>query len=248
MAKQLAAIHNHTDKTFILSRVASGGRALFVIGAAPGPVLGRGNYPINLEIPDNSDCQKYFETNHMRLDLTDPVTKATQSFSFWDDDWKNFQIYFCEGENWQAGFKLMRGGDHGGNRDNVILKISEHPTIPGQIELTAVTLTGLEEKKSMAKAFLNFAKATKISPSDKTNQAKILEYMQHPDFRAMSEQAAEYGYQTIGITFGSGVSIIVGKESQTGIVRGVRGGPFYVLASTAITVGAQEGFGIAIGL
>ena len=109
MAKQLAAIHNHTDRTFILSRVASGGRALFVIGAAPGPVLGRGNYPINLEIPDNSDCQKYFETNHMRLDLTDPVTKATQSFSFWDDDWKNFQIYFCEGENWQAGFKLMRG-------------------------------------------------------------------------------------------------------------------------------------------
>ena len=142
----------------------------------------------------------------------------------------------------------MRGGDHGGNRDKVVLKISEHPTQPGQIELTAVTLTGLEEKKSMAKAFLSFAKATKISPSDRTNQAKILAYMQHPDFQAISEKAREYGYQTIGITFGVSVSIVVGKETQLGIVRGVLGGGSYLLASTAYTAGFQEGLGYTINL
>lgn len=247
MAKQLAAVHNHTDKTFTLSRVASGGRALIVVGAAPGQILGRGNYPMDFEIPDNSDCEKYFETNHIYLVLTDPVTKETRSFSFWDDDTNNFQINFCEDKNWKAGFKMMRGGDHGKNFDNVVLKISE--TKPGEIELTAVTLTGLEEKKSIARAFLNFAKSTKISPSDKTNQAKILTYMQHPDFKAITEKAAEAGYQTVGITFGETVSIIVGREYQTGIVIGVgAGGPPYAMVSTAFTLGAQEGLGYGIGL
>ena len=248
MSKKLVAIHNHTDQNLTLSYVASG-KAVIAIGMSPNPPLGRGNHAMNLEIPDNSDCKKYFATNHIYLELTDPVTKKARSFGFWDDDWNDYTLKFCEGRNWQAGFKTMRGGDQGGNRDNVILKISEHPETPGEIELTAVTLTDLEQKKSIAKAFLTFAEATKISKNDKDNHEKIIAYMQRPDFQNIREKCAEAGYKSIGITFGSSESLVVGREYQRGIVKAIEpSGSYYLMVSKAITFGVQEGIASPIGL
>ena len=247
MSKQLAAIHNHTDYEISYQRNAS--TKPTIAGPQGGLRWARGNYPIDFEIPDNSDSKKYFNDNHLHLTLTDPATrKVYRSFSIWDDDWNDYKINFCEDTNWQAGFKTMRGGDHGKNGDRVVLKIFEHPEKKGQIELAAVTLTGLEEKKRIAKSFVGFAKSQGISLKDKKNQQKILTYMQHPDFQALREKAAEGGYQTIGLTFGIEGGIGIGVEFQTGTLRQVAGNSHFTMASTAVAIGALEGVSGTVGL
>src|SRR5262249_902296 len=160
----LVAMHNYTDKLIGLAQTASGQPG---VGFEP-PGLGKGEHTLNLKIPDNSDSSKYFNTNNIFVQISDPVTKTPiKTFSFWDDDWKNYDILFCDGLDWKNTTRPMRGGNLGKDGTKIILHISERPNamlpdtinLPDELEkyeLTAVPVTDDQLMKKVVEEFQTF--------------------------------------------------------------------------------------------
>jgi hypothetical protein len=244
MSKKLVAVHNYTDKDVWLS--GRDGNVYWQMQAA----LKKGKHDFSenpLNIPDNSDSSKYFEEHHISVNIAEE-NKTLHSRSFWDDDWDNYKIKYCYEENWSNGIYNMDGGDKGGDGTPVVLHIINHPVTPGTYQLSVVALTPDENRKKIAAAFKNFKQSAGVSASGKYSSADIHGLMKHPAFGAVRQHAADSGFGSIGLVFGTEQSLAVGKEHFKGVIVGFGDDGVYEIESTAYTVGAEEGDVLFAGL
>lgn len=241
MSKKFVSLHNNTDKDIWLYGLDGE-----VSWTTPQPFK-KGKHKFNQNIPDNSDCSKYFERHHIALRIWDDG-KHIHTFSFWDDDDDDFEIKYLDGVTWPAEIKNMRGGDKGGDGTPIVLHVSEHPPASGNYEIAAVALTVDENRKKIASSFKNFKNSTGVSASGKYTSDDLHQLMQHPAFGAVKDKAADSGFGSIGLILGKEKSVVVGKENFTGVLVGFNKEGVYEISSKAWTAGAEEGEVLFVGL
>src|SRR5258708_16578853 len=98
MAKKIISVHNSTDDKLVgFGRWSSEGS----VGASIEPQFGAGNtlwipnqspFPPDPEIPNNSDCARWYDTHRMEVTLYEPDPQAARgvgkyigNWSFWAD-------------------------------------------------------------------------------------------------------------------------------------------------------------------
>lgn len=255
MSKLLVEVHNYTEKLIGLTSNASG-RATRGLPYPPGP-LGKGKHTLNWEVPDNSNSSKYFADNHTTVDIFDPTTnQVLQSFSFWDDDWKDFNIYYCDGTDWKNTTRPMRGGSEGKDGTKIILHIAERPDdalLPDTIklpdnfrkyELTAVPVTDDQLKMNIVTAFQTFRSHPDIqfAPGKKYTNDQMAKYMAHPAFKPVMDAAEEALFKSIAVILGGEGAFVVGAEAYIGMVMDLENRMWpRALATAALCVGADFG-------
>jgi hypothetical protein len=245
MSKRLVALQNHTDLPVALSPRASGKLYYFQ------QRFQKGRTAVEVDVPDNSDSSHYFETNHIEVQILDKQQKfALGTLSFWDDDYKDYKIYYCEGDSvpQPSAITPMRGGDKGGNRAKVVLHVFEYPAGSGKYDLATVRVTTDGIRKEIASGFKEFADTVGMKANVKHTPEAIHQFMQHKAFRPLLEKSLEGGYQSIAIVSGGGASLGVGAEVSHGVLTDREHHTYYEMKSTALTLGAEEGVVAFTGL
>ncbi|WP_432052417.1 hypothetical protein [Streptomyces xiamenensis] len=74
---------------------------------------------VRFDIPDCS-AEKYFAGHHM--EITD--SQGEVLFSFWGDDHKNYDLYYCPKMDYSSRAKMPGGAEQGGNHRNVGIVLS----------------------------------------------------------------------------------------------------------------------------
>ena len=238
------AVHNYTDKDVWIN--GFDGPLSWNFQAA----LKKGKHdfssnPIN--IPDNSDSSKYFEKHHINVSIMEG-NNMLQSNSFWDDDWDQYKIKYCYGKDWSRTTNNMEGGDKGGDGTPVVLHIINHTVTPGSYLISVVALTPDENRKKIAASFKDFKQAAGVSASAKYSSDDIHGLMKRPEFGTVRQHAADSGFGSIGLVFGTEQSLGVGKEHFKGVLVGFNEAGVYEISSTAFTAGAEEGDVLFAGL
>ena len=193
----------------------------------------------------------------MGLPLGDFVRKNPRldigNWSCWADDWDNFTIKYVDGIGWQGRtIKPLRGGKRGGDGTEIKLHVSEHPDQSDfyqRYQLTAVAITPAEQARQTAEAFKQAIPNMGISRQSSKDELQGALGSSHMD--SVKAQAAQRGFQSIGLMVGGGGSVIVGGEVCSGFLTGLSGegaGRTYSITSTAVTIGAEEGVTGFVGL
>ncbi|MEO3756355.1 hypothetical protein [Streptomyces sp. B6B3] len=76
----------------------------------------------HFDIPDCSD-EKYFASHHMEI----TNSQGDFLFSFWGDDHKNYDLYYCPKLDYSSRAKMPGGAAEGGNHRNVGIVLSGNP-------------------------------------------------------------------------------------------------------------------------
>jgi len=238
MSKKLIEVHNFTDRVIRMDNFTR--RAVMGLQRP----LPKGKHPLPWDIPDNSDSAKYFDSNHTMVTIIDPATdKVLKTFSYWDDDWKKFEIFMCDGKDWKSTTRPMRGGKVGDNNAKVILHVTENVKGNGEFELTAFVVTEDQLKKNVLNAFKAFSNHPDINliPGKKYTNSEIASYMAHPAFQPVKDAAAEGGFLSLAVIWGVEGTFVIGAELYNGILTGIKDNSVRAMVTAAVCLGADIG-------